>query len=208
MGSPGNHGNWYHIVGSTHGTWLRGDERGFRTYRHRFHVEGDYRDPPPDRVYSPILARTRNALRHPPVLLDANQRRIVCQALRDRLIDKGCELVALAVVSNHFHLLARFAHMDQQQRDRAGHTILRDGRDPSPRYFVGLARKHASFELKRAGLKPDGPVWAARPKVIPIKTRRQQISTARYIERHVEQAAAVWYFRYGFSFVVEDEGSR
>ena len=33
--------NWYHGVGGAYGTWLAGDSRGFRTFRHRRHVDGD-----------------------------------------------------------------------------------------------------------------------------------------------------------------------
>ena len=44
--NPNAWNNWYHCVGSTYGSWLRGDPRGFSTFRHREHVEGDYRSPP------------------------------------------------------------------------------------------------------------------------------------------------------------------
>ena len=39
--------HWYHCNGSTYGTWLPGDPRGWRSRNHRVHVPGDYRTPPP-----------------------------------------------------------------------------------------------------------------------------------------------------------------
>ena len=38
---------WFHIIGNTYGTWVRGDPKGFRTLHHREHIEGDYKHPPP-----------------------------------------------------------------------------------------------------------------------------------------------------------------
>jgi len=37
---PWNH--WYHVNGNTYGTWLPGDPRGWRSYKHKRHVEGEY----------------------------------------------------------------------------------------------------------------------------------------------------------------------
>ena len=38
---------WYHVNGNTYGTWLPGDERGWRSRHHKVHVNGDYKNPPP-----------------------------------------------------------------------------------------------------------------------------------------------------------------
>src|SRR2546430_1609317 len=37
----------YHCTGSTYGTWLRGDPRGWRSSKHHVHVDGDYKKRPP-----------------------------------------------------------------------------------------------------------------------------------------------------------------
>ncbi len=185
--------NWYHAVGSTYGTWLRGDPRGFRTYRHRQHVEGDYRTPPPPGVYAALFEQSKKTLKHPPTTLNPRQRRLVCTAMAERLQDNEVELVALAIASNHFHALARFPVLTADQKRRLRSVLIQDGRDPTPRHLLGLARKHASHQLAEAGLMPPGPVWAARPKLEPIRDRQHQINTARYIHAHVEQGAAVWW---------------
>lgn len=189
--------NWYHAVGSTYGTWIQGDPRGFRTYRHREHVAGDYRNPPPAGVYAPLFAVCQRKMKHPPVYLSESQRRVVCEAIAARLTGDGNEVVALAVASNHFHLLARFALLDTAARVRCRESLLADGRDPGPRHWLGLARKHASFTLREHGLKPASAVWAARPKLDPVRDREHQVNVARYVWRHTAEGCWVYHFKYG-----------
>lgn len=191
--------NWYHTVGSTYGTWIRGDPRGFRTYRHRMHVDGDYRNPPPPGVYAPLFEHVKRSLRYPPVKLDPAQRRHLCRALVRQLLDDGVQVIALAVCVNHFHMLIRCPQLDEATRRRYEQSLLRDGRDPAPRHYVGLARKAASESLHAAGLKPASPVWALRPKMEPIRDRGHQVNTGLYIQGHVEQGAAVYCIK-GFLF--------
>ena len=50
---------WFHIVLTTYGSWLYGDERGFRTRGHREHVEGDYKRPPTAGLYRHKAQRSR-----------------------------------------------------------------------------------------------------------------------------------------------------
>jgi REP element-mobilizing transposase RayT len=137
-------------------------------------------------------------LNHPPVRLGGLQRLLVREALIEKLRSDGVEIIALAVSSQHFHLLARFPALDPATRQTHRASILQDGRDPSPRHFLGRARRHASFTLSEAGVKPAGPVWAARPKCQPIRDRGHQVNVARYIEKHQGEGAAVWMIHRGF----------
>ncbi|QNN21053.1 hypothetical protein HED60_01800 [Planctomycetales bacterium ZRK34] len=196
--NPNAWNNWYHGVGSTHGSWLRGDPRGYRTHHHRFHVEGDYRNPPPPGVYAPIFEYTHSKLRHPPIKLSPRQRHMVCHAMIDRLHEDHVEVVALAIAVNHFHLLARFPLLESIARKRYARSLIRDGRDPAPRHYLGLARKHASHKLRDAKLKPEGPLWGVRPKFDPVRDRPHQLNVAHYIENHVREGAAVFHLRHGF----------
>jgi hypothetical protein len=198
--NPNAWNNWYHAVGSTYGTWLRGNPRGFRTFQHRQHVEGDYRNAPAPGVWEPVFERSKKTLRYPVLNLDMNQRRVICSAMVDKLQSDHVEVVVIAIVMNHFHVLARFPGLAAKQIQTHGASILKDGRDPAPRHFLGRARRHASFELSAAGMKPVSPVWASRPKCEPIENRRRQVNTARYIEQHVEQGTAVWVVTRGFLF--------
>lgn len=200
--NPNAWNNWYHAVGCTYGTWLRGDPRGFRTFRHRQHVEGDYRNPPPPGVFAPIFEKSKTELRYPPVKLNAQQRRVLCRAMIDRLEQDAVEVIALAVMSNHFHLLARFPLLSDAVAQRYAKSILQDGRDPAPRHFIGRARKHASFVLSENHLKPESPVWGVRPKIDPNSDRKHQVNITSYIYDHVKQQGAVYVVKRGFSFEV------
>lgn len=195
--NPNAWNNGYHAVGSTYGTWLRGDSRGFCTFRHREHVEGDYLHPPPPGVYAPIFEYTRKRLRYPPLQLSPEQRRVLCAGIAEHLQRNGVEVVAVAVAVNHFHLLARFPALAVEERTRYGMSILKDLRDPAPRHYLGLARKYASEQLHAVGLKPESPVWAARPKLDPVRDRPHQVNVAQYIVGHLQQGAVVYDLKRG-----------
>jgi len=192
--------NWYHLIGSTYGTWLRGEPRGFRTYRHRMHIEGDYHNPPPEYRYQFLFDYSKRSLRYPPVILNNEQRRIICGSMLQRFQIDGVEVAALAILSNHFHLLSRFPELTSQQRKRFNLSILHDGRDPAPRHFVGLARKHASFILSEHHLKPPSRVWASRPKCLPVNDQQHHQHAFNYIAHHAEQQAAVYLIDRRFLF--------
>jgi hypothetical protein len=77
-------------------------------------------------------------------------------------------------------------------------VLLPDGRDPSPRHYLGLARKAGSKALADAKLKGPGPVWANHPRCEPVRARMHQCNVARYIIGHAAQGAAVWCVKAGF----------
>lgn len=165
---------WYHVSGSTYGTWLRGDPRGWRSRHHREHVDGDYKHPPPPGTYDDLLVRSRRLMKHRPVYLDAAQRRAAGQAMVDRFLAIPTDLLCLSLDATHYHVLGRFP----------GGQVRRK---------VGLAKKHASFALSPLGLK--GTVWAKRCQVKPIRNRRHQVKAFHYILDHAKADAWVWDFR-------------
>jgi hypothetical protein len=61
--------DWYHCMGSTYGTWLPGDARGFRTRHHREHIEGDYRNPPPKGMYEARHQQSKDVMQRDVVYL-------------------------------------------------------------------------------------------------------------------------------------------
>jgi hypothetical protein len=75
-------------------------------------------------------------------------------------------------------------------------AILKDGRDPAPRHFLGLARQQASLKLSDASLMPPSRIWGKRPKCDPIRDRQHQINTAHYLYAHRRQGAAVQYLHH------------
>jgi len=165
---------WYHVTGSTYGTWLRGDPRGWRSRHHRQHVDGDYRNPPEPDAHAELYERSQESLKRPPVHLDLRQRGIAGEALVDKLLEMGVEILVASLDSSHYHILARFP--DGQVRPR-----------------IGKAKKNASHILSRYGLK--GTVWAKRCRPQPIRDRQHQINAYHYILDHAERDAWVWTFR-------------
>ncbi len=100
--------HWCHVMGNTYGTWLPGDDRGFRTRHHRDHVQGDYKQPPPEGKYRKEQAASQHAMKRPPVILTIEQRRLACRAMVERLLREQVEVVEWVVTEKHFHGLARF----------------------------------------------------------------------------------------------------
>lgn len=162
---------WFHIIVTTYGAWLPGDERGFRTRHRREHIEGDYKNPPPPGKYVRYLERSRQALKQGVVTIPEALREKVGLAFKERLEQLGSLVVAIAVAGRHVHVLAKMPADE-------------------PRRWAGLAKKHVWFELRNAGWK--GKLWGKRGKEIPVKDRPHQLNVFRYIKAHKDQGAWVW----------------
>ena len=166
--------DWFHGGGAMYGAWLPGDARGWRTRKHRSHVDGDCRNPPLAGRSDGLLRRSRNLLKHPPVRLDAGRREIAGQALVEMLVQQEVELIILAIDAVHYHLLGRFP-------------------PPQVRRLVGRAKKHAYHILHRHG--HSGKLWAMRCHVLPITDRAHQVTTFEYIRDHARRDAWVWTYQ-------------
>jgi hypothetical protein len=162
---------WYHIITSVYGAWLYGDSRGFRTRHHREHVEGDYKNPPPPGTYNDGLLRSRSLLKQSPVVIPAPLRPVVGNAIREKLEALGSLVVCLSVSGQHLHVLAKTEIMHARER-------------------MGIAKKHAWFEVRQHGWK--GKLWAKRGKELPVKDRPHQLNVYYYILRHAREGAWVW----------------
>jgi hypothetical protein len=123
MGAPHT---WFHLTTHTYGAWLYGDPRGFRTRRHREHVEGDYKNPPPPGKYADKSERSKESLKQNPVRLTPEMRAVVGAALRERLVGLGAEVIAVSMSATHAHILAKVPDSKEVQRQ-----------------WMGLAKKHA-----------------------------------------------------------------
>lgn len=173
--------NWYHCTGSTYGTWLRGDPRGWRSRGHREHVDGDYKTPPPSGVYDQVFEQSKHLMKRSRVILNPTQRGIACLAMGDSLLQDNVELIDLCVGARHWHVLARFHPLG---------SILT--KDRIARVLMGRAKARSSRALSKEGLVAAGGVWAARCRVLPIRDRAHQLNVVRYIRDHARKGAAVW----------------
>lgn len=167
---------WYHVNGNTYGTWLRGDVRGWRARKHREHCEGDYKTPPPPGTYRELHQLSQARMKHNPVLLDAETMTIAGQALVERLLWQQIKVISVALDKRHYHILAKFP-------------------DTNVRWPVGLAKKHAHYALLNRGRQ--GPLWAKRNRILPVRNREHQVNVYHYIQNHRKRGAWVWNHRQG-----------
>jgi len=167
---------WFHMTTHTYGAWLYGDPRGFRTRHHREHIEGDYRNPPPPGTYDEELQRSKSLMHQASVKLTSEWRKILGEAIRDRLLALGAEVIAVAMSATHAHVLAKLPA-------------------DAPRPWMGFAKKHAWFIARDLGWKDK--LWAVRSHALPIRDRGHQENTFKYIVRHRDEEAWVWTFRDG-----------
>lgn len=158
----------------TYGTWLLGDPRGFRTRHHREHVEGDYRNPPPEGQYNALLNRSRQLMKRDPVYLTLEQRQRAVNEFVRAFEKWHTELRVIAIDRIHLHALFR----DPQH---------------NPRRVFGLGKKECSAYMKQDALAPVGGLWAVRCKCLPIRDAMHFESAIRYICDHVHRGAAIGY---------------
>jgi len=166
---------WFICTGSTYGTWLPGDPRGWRTKGHRVHVEGDYRNPPVDTAARKRLHEINKArMKQSAVYLDDPiAREAACEAMALKLVKDDIECSVLSVSINHYHVLVRVP-------------------DCHPRYWLGRAKKSATTVMKKKGVT-EGRVWASKGQCKPIVDEGHWCKARDYIERHFTgEGAAVW----------------
>ena len=162
---------WYHCMLSTYGSWLHGDERGFRMRHHREHVEGDYKHPPPAEKYQDLQKRSEELLKQDVVVIPEALRAVVGEALREKLEALGAQVLSLSVGGQHAHVQARMPF-----------NVARK--------WLGKAKVHAWFRLRERGWKSK--LWGKRGKELPIRDRQHQINVYYYVMRHQQEGAWVW----------------
>lgn len=86
----------YMVTWTTYGTWLQGDNR-------RYVKNGETL--PPNKK---LATANMRAITKAPVRLSFNQRQIAEEAIRQKAIYLGQKIYALAVCSNHVHLVAEY----------------------------------------------------------------------------------------------------
>jgi hypothetical protein len=188
--------NWIHCTGSTYGTWLRGDARGWRARHHREHVDGDYRNPPAPGVYDEIHERSRALMPRDGVGLDWDSRVLACRVMLEALRFHLVEVADFCVGKVHWHSLTRFYPIDSE----TWRVIRLEGRsqDRDPRHLMGIAKKRSARALSDGGLVPEGGVWARGCGRRYIKNEQHfSVVANKYIPDHAKQGAAVYSILFG-----------
>jgi hypothetical protein len=194
---------WVHCSGSTFGTWLRGDPKGWRSRRHREHCEGDYRNPPPEGAHKKKYEQSRRAMKRDGVELSKGARECACKMMVQALKFHGVEVVALCVGRTRYHALIKCPKIDRYGCDvytqvkthlekSLGTAVPRLWRNRIARHFIGIAKKESARALSREKLAAPGGVFAAGCGVKPIKDRTHEIRCTKYIRNHIKEGAVVW----------------
>jgi hypothetical protein len=172
MGKAWEH--WYHVTEHVYGSWLRGDARGWRARHHREHVIGDYKNPPPPGMYTKLYEYSKSLMKRDPVWVANELRQFVVDAVVEKLVEKGIEVRVASMDGCHLHALARFL-------------------DDNPRWWMGLAKKHASHLCRQLEVPayPKGGLWAKRGHEKPIVGPDHYLSVENYISEHFERGAAL-----------------
>ena len=165
---------WYHLILHTHGSWLHGDPRGFRTREHRIHSSGDYRNPPPAGEHAGLhqyhSERSGPVVKIPEHLYDD-----IGQAFLRKCRKGEHQVLAVSVGATHSHLQVEL-----------------------PDDYIGA--QQFSYRLKQAGSHAvrdtlPGTIWARGSKPIEIRDRAHQKKVFRYICDHAKEGDWVRTYR-------------
>ena len=165
---------WRHIIIGTHGSWLPGSPKGWRSRAHRVHSSGDYKSPPPEEehagLYAYNIARCPDAVTIPEAI-----RSIIGRAFCKELGANRCHTLVIAIAGQHCHVLSELPNNLSETKSIIGH-----------------AKRESSRAVKA---EMPGKVWAAGGKFIRINDRGYQRRVFDYICRHVQEGAWVWTYR-------------
>ena len=147
----------YLITFRCYGTWLHGDGRGSYRRNHRL-IEGVSRVAP-----SPSLNMAeRRQLKHVPITLDAEQRAIVEEAMRNVCRHRGYRMCAINVRTNHVH------------------TVVSARKDPES--VLNAFQGYSTRGLRKRGrLSADVKPWARHGSTIYLWKERDVESAIDYV---------------------------
>lgn len=163
--------SWFHVVLTFYGNWLPGDPRGFRTKKHKKHIEGDYKNPPPKDLYKGLYEASLDSLKQPKMLLLPSQQIIVGEAFLETFQAMHIPILAIAVSRTHLHMQAEFE--TKQVRN-----------------ICGKGKKNSWHRLCEHNWK--GKLWAKGGKYLPIKDYSHHKNTHNYLLKHASENAWVW----------------
>jgi REP element-mobilizing transposase RayT len=158
---------WLLITWTTHGSWLPGDPRGFRTRGRRLNI------PPPARYANTDeeaydaknwerLFEYHKHISKGAICLDRQQRDFINRRIAGLAAECGVEAEAIHVGSNHVHVLVECGNLEVAK-------------------FVKRLKGVTSRELSEHGLK--GNVWARRYHVRRIPDEGLK-GVIRYLRGH------------------------
>ena len=174
MPRPGK--RWRHIIINTHGSWLHGDHRGFRSRGHRIHSSGDCKRPPPRgehaNLFKYMKQKCPNKRKIPREL-----RPIIGRTIVQFFLDSRIPILAYSGDEIHAHFLVEVGD---------NLAILRK--------MVGDAKRKSSRAVKD---QLPGTVWSAGEEPTPVDDPEHQKNSYEYILYKQGPDAWTWSFRDG-----------
>jgi hypothetical protein len=169
---------WWLVTWGTHGSWLPGDPRGFRTWRRREYVPPQYGEAASgEPIYDPNVytvrhRESRERLTAPPVCLTLADRRIACSALVTEIERVRIVPAIIAVAKSHVHFVAQFGEL-------------------RIRHVVGRLKAAATLSIKNRESPEGGSIWATGCHMKSLYRADDFSSAFRYVDDHREEAAVV-----------------
>jgi REP element-mobilizing transposase RayT len=146
----------YFITFTTYGTWLHGDERG-SWYRNAKAFRGYFVPPDPKLVES-----MRRRMKHPAITLSGPMRKTVREGIQAHCEFKGWKFHALAVRTNHVHIVVTTDTHSAQQ------------------VMVAL-KSRATLLLREAGQLADRPMWTENASKIVLDSQASFDGAVHYV---------------------------
>jgi REP element-mobilizing transposase RayT len=163
------------LTSTTYGTWLPGDARGFvstvtdvngERVRHNQYGE------PYDADMPRLEAAARQKMKGPAVYFSLEQAKTVIAQFRETAAHRGWLLFAVAVMSNHFHVVA--------------------GGGVNPEWMLRDLKSYASRALNRQWGKPaSGTWWTTSGSKRRLPEEAAVAAAVRYVLRQ-ERPLVVW----------------
>ena len=165
------------LTWTTYGTWLPGDARGFVSNvpgplgpEVRHNLPGT----PYDADLPEVRERALDNLVGQPVWLSESQVQLLADQFRETARIRGWQLLALAIMTNHVHLVV---------------GVLGD---PDPARLLHDFKSYGTRALKQAGHRPSGARWwtesGSRRK---LPDERAVLAAVEYVRRQ-ERPLVVW----------------
>ena len=165
------------LTWTTYGTWLPGDERGFVSRvpgadgGHVLHdIPGEPYDADDAQIRNEAIERMEGA----PVHLNADQARILLASIAESAERHGIELLAIAIMRDHVHVLC--------QTDRSGQELQK--------LFKGAASRLLSQRFELSG----SPRWFTRRGSSRFIKKRADLTAAIEYLQQQEHPFLVWSF--------------
>ena len=165
---------WRFVTIGTLNSWLPGDERGWRSRKHRRHSSGDYRHPPPPGEHRGLLEYCRQRSGAPLFIPEPLRERLGVPFLKT-LLEQRIRVLGIAVAAYHAHILAELPDLKRLAQD-----------------VIGNAKRDSSRAVRK---EMPGRLWAGGGRFDPVDTREHLLNALLYILRHREEGAWVWWFR-------------